>query len=234
VIPVLQYQYSQAVSLLQYSTLMSEAVNAGKRTRRAEKAQQTYRRIVEAATRLFLERGYVPTTIEAIADAADVAVETVYARFRNKASLLTAVKDAAVTEGGEIPLQQRPELATLAAETDQRRQLQIAAALSSRTLQRVSPVYALLRDATAADDAVREPLAAEIRRRRDVQRTLVDLIRAHGPLRQSLTADQAADTYSALASPDLYLLLTTHHRWTPDQFQAWLASSLQHLLLPDP
>ena len=35
-----------------------------------------------AATRLFLEHGYVPTTIDAIADAADVAVETVYARFR--------------------------------------------------------------------------------------------------------------------------------------------------------
>jgi AcrR family transcriptional regulator len=213
---------------------MSETVNAAKRTRRAEKAQQTYRRIVEAATRLFLERGYVPTTIEAIADAADVAVETVYARFRNKANLMVAVKDAAVTEGGGIPLEQRPELATLAAETDQRRQLQIAAALSRGMLQRVSPVYALLRDAAAADDALRGPLTADIDRRRDFQRTLVDLIRARGPLRESLTANQAADTYSALANPDLYLLMTIHHRWTPDHFQAWLASSLQHLLLPDP
>ena len=100
---------------------MSEAVNAAKRTRRAEKAQETYRRIVEAATRLFLDRGYVPTTIEAIADAADVAVETVYARFRTKANLMVAVKDAAVTEGGDIPLARRPELAALTAETDQRR-----------------------------------------------------------------------------------------------------------------
>ena len=213
---------------------MSEAVNTAKRTRRAEKAQQTHRRIVQAATRLFLERGYVPTTIEAIADAADVAVETVYARFRNKANLLVAVKDAAVTEGGEIPLPQRPELASLAAETDQHRQLQIAAALSRGMLQRVSPVYALLRDAAAADDALRAPLAAEIDSRRRFQRALVDLIRTRGPLRQSLTADQAADTYSALANPDLYLLMTIHHGWTADRFQAWLASSLQRLLLPDP
>jgi hypothetical protein len=70
--------------------------------------------------------------------------------------------------------------------------------------------------------------------RRDFQRALVDLIRTRGPLRESLTADQAADTYSALANPDLYLLLTIHHGWTGDHFQAWLASSLQHLLLPDP
>ena len=49
------------------------------RTRRTEKAQQTHQRIVDAATRLFLERCYVPTTIDAIAQAADVAVETVHA-----------------------------------------------------------------------------------------------------------------------------------------------------------
>jgi hypothetical protein len=91
-----------------------------------------------------------------------------------------------------------------------------------------------LRDAAAADDALREPLAADIDRRRDFQRSLVELIRARGPLRENVTADQAADTYSALANPDLYLLLTIHHGWTADHCQAWLASSLQRRLLPDP
>jgi hypothetical protein len=60
----------------------------------------------------------------------------------------------------------------------------------------------------------------------------VDLLRANGPLRDSLTPSQAADTYSALANPELYLLLTTHHGWTPGQFQTWLTDSLQLLLLP--
>lgn len=211
---------------------MNDAVKGYKRTRRTDKAQQTHQRIIDAATRLFLERGYVPTTIDAIAQAADVAVETVYARFRTKTNLMVAVKDAAVTESGQVPLRQRPELAALAAETDQRRQLQIAAALSRRMLERISPVYALLRDAAAADDTLKEHLAAEIDRRRDFQKTLVDLLRARGPLRDSLTTSQAADTYSALANPELYLLLTTHHGWTPGQFQTWLADSLQLLLLP--
>ena len=211
---------------------MNDAVKGHKRTRRTDKAQQTHQRIIDAATRLFLERGYVATTIDAIAQAADVAVETVYARFRTKTNLMVAVKDAAVTEGGQVPLPQRPELTALAAETSQRRQLQIAAALSRRMLERISPVYALLRDAAAADDTLKEHLAAEIDRRRDFQKTLVDLLHATGPLRDSLTPGQAADTYSALANPDLYLLLTTHHGWTPGQFQAWLADSLQLLLLP--
>lgn len=222
------------VCMPNYYTLMSEPVKRQKRTRRAEKAQETHERIVDAATRLFLERGYVQTTIDAIADLADVAVETVYARFRNKTNLMIAVKDAAVTERGQIPLDQRPEVAAVGAETDQRRQLQIAAALSRRMLERISPVYALLRDAAATDDTLQEHLAAEIDRRRDFQRALVERIKARGPLRKRLTTAQAADTYSALANPDLYLLLTTHHQWSADDYQAWLANSLQLLLLPNP
>jgi AcrR family transcriptional regulator len=213
---------------------MDGAVKAAKRTRRADKAQQTRQRIIDAATRLFLERGYVPTTIEAIAEAADVAVETVYARFRNKTSLMVAVKDAAVTEGGTVPLPQRPELTGLAAEPSQSRQLEMAAALSRGMLQRISPVYAVLRDAAAADSALRGPLTADINRRRDFQRTLAEIVHARGPFRGGLTTEQAAETYSALANPDLYLLLTTHHRWTADQYQAWLARSLRLLLLPEP
>lgn len=213
---------------------MAEPVKASKRTRRVEKAQATHERIVDAASRLFLERGYVQTTIDAIADAADVAVETVYARFRNKTNLMIAVKDAAVTQGGQVPLDQRPELRALAAEPDQRRQLEIAAALSRGMLERTSPVYAVLRDAAAADQALREHLAAEIDRRRQFQRTLIELITTTGELRHDLTPENAADTYSALANPDLYLLLTTHHRWSANHYQAWLTDSLQHLLLQQP
>jgi hypothetical protein len=110
----------------------------------------------------------------------------------------------------------------------------IAAALSRGMLERISPVYALLRDAAAADAVLAGQHAAETERRRGFQRTLIELISARGPLRAGLTLDDAADTYSALASPDLYLLATTQLGWTADRFQAWLADSLQRLLLPDP
>ena len=136
---------------------------------------------------------------------------------------MVAVKDAAVTEGGTVPLPQRPELTGLAAEPSQSRQLEMAAALSRGMLQRISPVYAVLRDAAAADSALRGPLTADINRRRDFQRTLAEIVHARGPFRGGLTTEQAAETYSALANPDLYLLLTTHHRWTADEYQAWLA-----------
>lgn len=213
---------------------MSQAVKTSRataRTRRSAKAEATYQAIVAAAYRLFLERGYVPTTIDAIAQEADVAVETVYARFRNKANLMVAVKDAAVTEQGQVPLNERPELAVLARESDPRRRVHLAAALSRAMLERIAPVYALLRTAADTDNSLREHLAAVIERRRRFQLRLVELIRGGDELRAGMTNEYAADTYTALASPDLYLLLTTHHGWTADRFQAWLDDTLQQLLL---
>ena len=48
-------------------------------------------RMLEVARRLFAERDYAETTIEAIARAADVAVPTVYAAFQSKRGVLSAL-----------------------------------------------------------------------------------------------------------------------------------------------
>jgi hypothetical protein len=37
-----------------------------------------------------------------------------------------------------------------------------------------------------------------------------------------VSADDAAETYSTLANPDLYLLLTGEHGWTPQRYETWL------------
>ena len=82
------------------------------RTRRAERAEQTRRRILDAATALFIEKGYTAATIDAIAAAADVAVETVYSRFRNKANLLEAILEPAIVGADDgRDLFERPEIA---------------------------------------------------------------------------------------------------------------------------
>ncbi len=86
---------------------MSESVNpsgppvprppaaSSARTPRRPKAQATRRRIRDAARRLFVERGYVATTIEAIAGEAGVAVPTVYLAFGTKRALLVELLDIA-------------------------------------------------------------------------------------------------------------------------------------------
>lgn len=51
----------------------------------------TRQSVIAAAGRLFSERGYAGSSIEAIAEAAGVAVPTVYAAFGNKRSILLAM-----------------------------------------------------------------------------------------------------------------------------------------------
>jgi len=57
----------------------------GARQRAAEtKRQRSRSAILEAATRLFEEHGWLPTTVDAIATEAGVGVATVYNHFPNK------------------------------------------------------------------------------------------------------------------------------------------------------
>jgi len=61
--------------------------------RRERKKREARRRIYEAAFQLFVEKGYDATTVEEIADRADVAKGTVFNYFPRKTSLLAALAD---------------------------------------------------------------------------------------------------------------------------------------------
>ena len=74
-------------------------------------AAQTRARIIDAAARLFVEQGYVATTVPQIATAAGVAVETVYRTATGKAGLLEAAVQSALAGGVErasLPVEERP------------------------------------------------------------------------------------------------------------------------------
>jgi AcrR family transcriptional regulator len=60
---------------------------------RAESAQATYRRILQAAEALFLEHWYDQVTLDQVADVADVSKQTVLRRFGSKEALFAAVAD---------------------------------------------------------------------------------------------------------------------------------------------
>src|SRR5690242_16452093 len=97
-------------------------------TRRQAQARQTRQQIAIAAHRLFTERGYSGATIEAIAQKAEVAPETIYATFGNKRKILSYLMNIAV--GGDeepILLLDRPEPQEAMRESDQRRQLSLFA-----------------------------------------------------------------------------------------------------------
>lgn len=212
---------------------MVAPVKTSRPDRRSRRSARTRQAILEAAARLFAELGYIGTTMEAIANAADVSVETVYVRFGSKRNLLAAYLDGAVVGDDEpVPLLERDPVRAIAAETRQRRQIRMLAHLARTILESAAPAQHVLAGAAAADRTLEELIVLDDQRRRVTHRAFIDMLRRNGPLRPGLSPDLAVDTYSALSNPGTYAFLTKTRGWTPDQFETWIADSFERLLLP--
>jgi AcrR family transcriptional regulator len=82
-----------------------EAVPEG---RRARKRRETRDRIADAAMKLFLDRGYEATTMDDVADAADVSRRSLFDYFPTKEDVLFARQDDFVIALGD-ELRKRPK-----------------------------------------------------------------------------------------------------------------------------
>ena len=197
--------------------------------RRREQADETRARVLEAAARLFAERGFESATIAAIAEQAGVSPETVYAGFRNKRTLLGELIRAAVRGGEASPVPEQAGPRAVAAAVDQHEQLRLFAADVSLRLARVGPLVEVLSTASRTDPELAELLAKIHDERLANLRTFVHALTANGSLR--LEPEAALDTVWALASPDLHRLLTRTRGWSREQYCEWLAESLAARLL---
>ena len=200
-----------------------------RRERAAEERSATRRRVVDAARELFLERGYVATTMADIAREAGVALQSVYTAGQSKADLLHLVTDLAVAgDGQEVMLVDRPEYAAVAAESDPVRQVEMLAGLIAATMERLAPVWIAYREAAAVDPKAAANLVAAHRRRRETFRTLIRMV-PEQHLRND--HDRSADTMWAIGSIDVFLLLRTVLEWDPAQYAEWLRDTLIDQLL---
>jgi AcrR family transcriptional regulator len=202
-------------------------------TRRQAQARQTHQQIAGAARRLFTERGYTGATIEAIAHAAEVAPETIYATFGNKRKILAYLMNIAV--GGDeepIGLLDRPEAQATMGESDQRRQLSLFAHSITSILERVAPIFAIMRAAAKTEPEIADLLERILQERWQNLGTFVQHVAANGSLREGLLMPQAVDTVWAITSPEVFTLLTVDRGWSKEQYIDWLATSLIRLLLP--
>jgi AcrR family transcriptional regulator len=212
------------------STRPKRAYNS---TRRQAQARQTRQQIADAARKLFIQRGYAGATIEAIAQEAAVAPETVYAIFGSKRKILRHVLDTAV--GGDdaaIHLLDRPGPQAVLQETDQRRQLHLFAHDIAAIIERVAPVFEIMGIAAKTEPEIADLLQHVLEERWHNLQTVIQHVAASGPLREGLDLAQAADTVWTLTSAEVFLLLTANRGWSRDQYADWLGDSLIRLLLP--
>src|SRR2546425_4438496 len=200
--------------------------------RRREQARATRRAVLEAARELFVEGGYVATTIDAIAARAEVSPETVYAIFGNKRSILSEVIDVSIAgDDAPVPILERGWVQEMRKEPDPRRRLKILARNGRLILERTAPVFEVLRGAAMAEPEIASLWELNKAQRFIGQRELLRVLTAGHPLRKGLTASTATDILFAIGSPETYRLLVIDRGWSADQFERWYSDALARLLL---
>jgi AcrR family transcriptional regulator len=200
---------------------------------RQARTRRTRTAVVEAAYRLFLQRGYAATTIEAISDLSDTPQATVYRLFSSKLGILESLLDTSV--GGDdqaVAMLDRPEVRALLSDQDPRNQLAGFAALVRDVMVRVGPVHRILADAARSDQDAASLLAEIARQRHEGQRRIARSIARSGALRPGLREREAGDIIHALASPEVYGLLVFDRGWSDARYENWLRSILADQLLP--
>lgn len=197
--------------------------------KRAAQAKETRESIVEAALRLFVAKGYVATTIQAIADEAGVAVQTVYAVCGNKRELLRRALESAVTGDAEPqPLPERPEFLAIAAEPGLRHSAAMDAFVK-RISPRLAPIVKVVREAAAVDPEFAS-IATKItaRRRQDMAAAAEVLARPDG---LKMEREDVIGTLYVLYSPDVFTALTEDLEWSIERYERWLAEMLYRTVM---
>jgi AcrR family transcriptional regulator len=201
---------------------------------RRRRAEATRAKVVAAAARVFLEHGYTGATIPAIAAEAGVALQTVYRAAPGKAGLLAAAVTAAVAGGSErsrVPIEERPAIRAVIEETDPHRQLALYAHTQPGIWSRVGPLLRVLQAAAASEPDLRRLQQEQAAQRLAGLTRFARLLQERGALREGLTPEHAADIIVTLGSLATYNTLVITRGWTDNQYEAWLADTLQHALL---
>ena len=197
---------------------------------RRERAKATQSRIVKAAYALFCDRGYAGTSMAMIAEAAGVAVQTVYFAFHTKASLLSRAYDYAVT--GEEPLDphQQPWFVAMTAEPNVVKALRLVVTGVGEIMRRVTPLYLVARTAADGDPDTARVMDLHERWRADGYCEMVELLTAKAALRQELSLDRATDRLLLFAGMDVYHVLIDGRGWSHDEWVDWTVATLTEQL----
>jgi AcrR family transcriptional regulator len=189
--------------------------------RRQQQARDNQRRILRAAGELFIERGYGQTTIADIAAAAGVAVETVYAAFKNKPTLLHRAWDVTVGDDDqEVLVHERPEVRAVLDEPDLAVRLANHAVVNTAIMRRTAALHLAIRGAAASD-----PTAAAMLAEIDRQRLEAMAVHAHAAAATGQLAVSEAECRDVLWSTtdgSLWDQLVQQRGWTDERYAAWL------------
>jgi AcrR family transcriptional regulator len=199
---------------------------------RAERTQASKRAVVAAAHELFLERGFVDTTVEAISAASRVPVATVYRLFKTKTAILKQVIDTAVVgDDAPVPLGDRAIVKEAQAADDPEVMTAAFAHVAREVFDNTAELRMVLRVAAAIDAEAAALHESMEEQRRVGQARVARALAANGFLAPGLKESEARDIVYALMSIATYHILRVEQRWSGARYERWLANALYRLLV---
>lgn len=199
---------------------------------RREAARLTQQSILETARNVFLDKGYAAATMPAIAQAAGVALDTVYAAVGKKPALFRLLMETAISgKEGAASAEERDYVQAIRTEPDAAGKLRIYAAALRRIHQRLAPLFRVLQGAAPLDPELAALWKNISERRAKNMRLFAADLAATGRLRPHLSVAKTADVIWTMNSPEFYLLLVEERGWSPQEFEDWLVDAWIRLLL---
>jgi AcrR family transcriptional regulator len=200
--------------------------SVAKPTRR-DRARATRLRITKAAYSLFCERGYTGTTMADVAEAAGVAVQTVYLVFHTKSELLSRTYDFAVLgEEEPLPPELQPWNAEMRSETDVTRALRHAVVGIGTILARATPLDTVVRASAGSDPDAARVRAMHERWRADGYRAMLEVLRAKSGLREGVSQERATQLLLLYVGMDVYRVLVLDFGWSHDDWVDWTVATV--------
>jgi AcrR family transcriptional regulator len=197
------------------------------RVSRRDRARATRLRITKAAYTLFCERGYVGTTMADIAEAAGVAVQTVYFTFHTKSELLSKAYDFAVLgEGDPLPPEQQPWYARMTAEPKIVPALRHAVVGIGEILTRATPLDTVVRAGAGSDPDTAAIRARHEGWRADGYRVILDILSSKSELRAGVSPEHATQLLLLYVGMDVYRVLVIDFGWTHEAWVDWTVATL--------
>jgi AcrR family transcriptional regulator len=195
---------------------------------RQEQAQITKSRILDAASRLFVKRGYSSVTVEDIAREAGVAHQTVYAVFRTKLAVAqTIIWSSFQTESIDELMAQTRESGDLEVH------IRTGAQIARRLNERFAAIVRFMRE--SGDPALlAEYQKIEGLRFDQIRAQMSPLLTTSGRLRAGISPADAVSSIWAMTGTDLYNQLVSGRRWTPARYEEWLRDAIINMLLEPP
>jgi AcrR family transcriptional regulator len=199
---------------------------------RTQQARQTRRRVIDAATRLFVAQGYASTTMRAIAAEAGVSIPTVELIFGTKAQLLHVVLDVAIAGDDEpVPVLSRAWAQDAQSTDDVVDFLSAVAEVLQEAQVRSAGVMLAAYEAAASDPDIYVLVNDRELQRERTAGWIVDGVLGRASLRAGLDRAAAVDTVWMLMDPVVFSRFTRRRGWSADRYGAWFADSVAELLV---